>query len=59
MVTSSGTLCDQNFLTSLVNVIDIWDAKTKEKLRSLTDHSEIVTSVVIKNFDFIKPSRNG
>jgi len=32
-------------VTSSVNVIDIWDAKTKDKLRSLTDHSEIVTSV--------------
>ena len=49
MVTSSSRFCQFLCLTVIVNVIDIWDFRTKEKLKSLTDHTEIVTGVV-RNF---------
>jgi len=39
-------------VTSSINVIDIWDFKTKDKLKSLTDHSEIVTGVEWLNTPF-------
>jgi WD40 repeat protein len=35
----------EKMVTSSVNVIDIWDFKSKEKLKSLTDHTEIVTGL--------------